>query len=75
MGIGKRGIDTKISSTKKDTQKKGFTNFKALNFLEDGIAFVDREWKYIFLNDASLTLKYKSKEEVIGHVMWDVHPE
>jgi PAS domain S-box-containing protein len=67
-------LKEKIASNPKDSASK-FTSFQVLNHLEDGITLLDREWKYQFLNDSSLTLKYKTREEVIGHLIWDVHPE
>jgi len=46
-----------------------------LNRISDGVISVDNDWRYTFLNEASLKTHPRSKEETIGQVIWDVHPE
>ncbi len=46
-----------------------------LNRINDGMVSVDNEWRYTFLNDAALATHPLGKEETIGKVIWDVHPQ
>ncbi|MBP6730943.1 MAG: PAS domain S-box protein, partial [Chitinophagales bacterium] len=46
-----------------------------LNRISDGVISVDNEWRYTFLNDAALTNQQLKREEMLGRVIWDVHPE
>jgi PAS domain S-box-containing protein len=36
---------------------------------------LDKEWRYTFLNDAALATHPKTREEIIGKTIWEVHPE
>ncbi len=47
----------------------------ALNRINDGVVSVDMDWRYTFLNDAALATHPIGKEETLGKVMWDIHPE
>jgi len=46
-----------------------------LNRISDGVVSVDNDWRYTFLNDAAMATHPWSKEETLGKVIWDVHPE
>ena len=46
-----------------------------LNRISDGVVSIDNDWQYTFLNDAALATHPQSKEETLGRVLWDVHPE
>lgn len=46
-----------------------------LNRINDGMISLDNEWRYTFLNDAALATHPKGREETLGKVIWDVHPE
>jgi PAS domain S-box-containing protein len=46
-----------------------------LNRINDGMVSIDNEWRYTFLNDAALVNHPLGKEETIGKVIWDIHPE
>jgi PAS domain S-box-containing protein len=46
-----------------------------LNRINDSVVSVDNEWRYTFLNDAALATHPMSKQETIGKVIWDIHPE
>ena len=43
--------------------------------VNDAVVSVDNNWRYTFLNDAALETHPAGKEETLGKVIWDVHPE
>lgn len=43
--------------------------------VNDAVISVDNNWHYTFLNDAALASHPEGKEETLGKVIWDVHPE
>ncbi len=45
------------------------------NRISDGVVSVDSNWRYTFLNDAAMATHPYTKEETLGKVIWDVHPE
>lgn len=47
----------------------------ALNRINDNIIIFDNDWRYVFLNDAAMASQTKRRDEIIGKVIWDVHPE
>lgn len=46
-----------------------------LNSITQSVVSVDNHWRYTFLNDAALATHPLPKEELIGKVIWDIHPE
>jgi PAS domain S-box-containing protein len=46
-----------------------------LNSISESVVSVDNEWRYTFLNDAALSTHFKSRKEIVGKVIWDIHPE
>ena len=45
------------------------------NRINDSVVSVDNNWRYTFLNDIALSTHPLGKEETLGKVIWDVHPE
>ena len=62
----------KQQSKRKGKEKELETVLKRIS---DGVVSVDNAWRYTFLNDAALATHPLSREETIGKVIWDVHPE
>ncbi|HMH21175.1 MAG TPA: PAS domain S-box protein [Puia sp.] len=46
-----------------------------LNRISDGVVSFDNDWRYTFINNASLVMHPLGKEKTLGRVLWDVHPE
>src|SRR5687767_9755630 len=63
----------------KEAEEEAINSSKAreavLNRISDSVVSVDNEWRYTFLNDAAMATHPLSKEETIGKVIWEVHPE
>jgi len=47
----------------------------ALASISDAFSVLDRDWRYIYVNNRVLELTGKRKEELIGHVIWEIFPE
>lgn len=51
-------------------------NYKTtLNRINDGMVSVDNNWRYTFLNDAALITHPEGRENTLGKIIWEVHPE
>ncbi len=51
-------------------------NFKTtLERISDAVVALDSEWRYTFLNQASLATHPLGRKETLGKVIWEVHPE
>ena len=46
----------------------------ALDYVGEGVATLDREWRYTYLNRAAVEISGKSAEELIGNSVWEVFP-
>jgi len=46
----------------------------ALNGMLEGFQIIDRNWEYVYVNDAVCTHGRKSREELLGHTMMEVYP-
>jgi PAS domain S-box-containing protein len=59
-------------SKRKIREKELAAVFSRIN---DGVVSVDNYWRYTFLNDAALATHPMTREETLGKVIWDVHPQ
>lgn len=46
-----------------------------LSSISDGVAAVDEDWRFTFLNAEAERMLRRSREELIGRNMWEVFPE
>ena len=47
---------------------------KALDRIEDGFAIFDREWHFVYLNKSAERYFGRSRDELLGRVVWEVFP-
>ncbi len=76
--VGWVGTTTDITERKKAEEEIARVYIEketVLNRINDAMISVDAEWRYTFLNDAALATHPLGKEETLGKVIWDVHPE
>ena len=45
------------------------------NRIKDGVISLDNEWRYTFVNDTSAKINGKGRLELLGHSIWEIHPE
>ena len=66
-------------TTRKNAEEEVIRAYKekeaVLNRFSDGVLSVDNDWRYTFLNDAALGSHTLSRQETLGKVIWEVHPE
>ena len=58
-----------------ETKKKEHELEIVFNRISDAVVSVDSNWRYTFLNDAALAAYTKERDEILGKVIWDLHPE
>lgn len=46
-----------------------------LRSMADAFVSLDSNWRYTFVNDKALKLMGKSREELLGHTLWEVFPD
>ncbi|HZV69699.1 MAG TPA: ATP-binding protein [Saprospiraceae bacterium] len=46
-----------------------------LNRISDGVVSIDNDWRYTFLNQASMKYHPVDPLEAVGKVMWEIYPE
>ena len=42
--------------------------------MTDAFMAFDRDWRYVYLNDKAREFSGKTREEMLGHTLWDVFP-
>src|SRR5262245_43627123 len=45
-----------------------------LDEMREGLQIIDREWRYVFLNQAAATHGRRSREELTGRTMMECYP-
>jgi PAS domain S-box-containing protein len=46
-----------------------------LESVTDGFVSFDRQWRYVYVNAAATRFLRKSRDELLGHVGWEIFPE
>jgi PAS domain S-box-containing protein len=72
------GIATDITQLRESEQKlKSYSERIAhiLDGLTDGFITLDKEWRFTFINKVFLTISKKTKEELLGTLIWNIFPE
>ncbi len=76
--VGYVGTVTDITERKKTEAEIAFL-FKekesVLTRINDSMVSVDNDWRYTYLNEMALLTHPEGKENVLGKVLWEVHPE
>lgn len=47
---------------------------KVLGSLNDHFVMFDHEWRYTYVNDAAARMIGRPKEELVGHIIWELFP-
>jgi PAS domain S-box-containing protein len=42
--------------------------------ITDGVVILDQDWRYTYVNAAAERLLGRSRDELLGHVVWEVYP-
>src|SRR5690606_18326777 len=43
--------------------------------ISDGFFVFDRDWRYVYANDAAVAQARRSRDELIGRSVWDIFPD
>lgn len=46
-----------------------------LESITDGLAAIDRDWRFTYVNSAWESLNGKTRQELLGHTIWELFPE
>src|ERR1700682_6425676 len=46
-----------------------------LESITDGLAVMDRDWRFTYANSAWESVSGKTRQELLGHTIWEVFPE
>lgn len=46
-----------------------------INRINDSVVFVDKDWRYTFINDSAMVNHQLGRKKTLGKVLWEVHPE
>jgi PAS domain S-box-containing protein len=46
-----------------------------LNSVSDTFILFDRQWRYLYLNDAAVRATGRLLKEIVGHTLWELFPE
>jgi PAS domain S-box-containing protein len=46
-----------------------------LSSMTDGFAILDREWRYIYVNDRAAEMARRPRDQLLGRKLWDLFPD
>jgi PAS domain S-box-containing protein len=72
------GISTDITERNQALEKIKESETRYRNILEsitDAFVSIDRQWRYTYANETATKILYKSREELLGKVVWEVFPD
>jgi PAS domain S-box-containing protein len=47
----------------------------ALNMIDDNVVVLDREWRFLFVNEAMLRLNELQRADILGKKFWEIYPQ
>ena len=68
----------KITNTASDTQAGNELTshvLATLNNLDDPVVILDKNWRYMFINETGSRVLEKSEQEVLGQNIWELFPD
>jgi PAS domain S-box-containing protein len=68
-------LDTLDDITPLQHAAAGLEALVALDLIQDSVAVLDREWRCLFVNEATLKLNRWEKSDVLGKQYWNVVPD
>jgi PAS domain S-box-containing protein len=71
------GVVLNITERKRIEQELHDANEKVMSILEsitDTFMYLDEEWRYIYVNSQACYYIGRTREELLGHVFWDMSP-
>src|SRR3984957_13150835 len=63
-----RGLRKGVEEAEKQTSAM-------LENITDGLAAMDRDWRFTYVNSAWESLSGKTRQELLGHTIWELFPE
>ncbi len=76
--LGVIGVSRDITLRKNAERQTKLLAYRLTNILEsitDGFFTLDKSWRYTFVNNEALRMLGRTREELIGAVMWEVFPQ
>lgn len=70
----KMAEDLRTSELQAETLKGEKKYREALDNMMEGIQIIDRNWKYVYVNDSLVKQAKFSREQLLGHTMMDRYP-
>jgi PAS domain S-box-containing protein len=65
----------KLAQLRRETETIRARLESVLAGIKDQFIVLDQDWRYTFVNDQVIAVTGKTKEELLGHCIWDVFPE
>jgi PAS domain S-box-containing protein len=65
----------KLAQLRRETETIRARLESVLAGIKDQFIVLDQEWRYTFVNEQVIAVTGKTKEDLLGHCIWDVFPE
>ncbi|MCU0497443.1 MAG: GAF domain-containing protein [Anaerolineae bacterium] len=58
-----------------EAERERLQAFTILESISDGFVSLDREWRYVYVNQRALQLLNRTRDQLIGQIVWETFPE
>ena len=73
MSVQRDISDRKLSEAL--AQQQGLHAITILESISEAFALLDKDWRYVYVNRQAERIKRKTRQELIGHTVWELFPE
>src|SRR5262249_9163677 len=75
MGVAHRRAQQKALASASHAFEREQSLTRLLERMTDGFVVLDRQWRYVYVNDRAAQIVHRARQEMLGRNVWELFPE